>query len=181
MRINLLSQDKLFNIATIATILCTIAVGSFFELGPLADIIALVAFGTLGAMNKVTFDNGIFFSNSGDELSHKLPTKFGQWAGMIVLITLVGGFIGIVPFEYNLFATVFTIILLYFVFTNCPMSILLNEDAWKSAKAVFGIKPAPQDSKDSDLFKRHRYSADDSARHNSPTYKYLPYNIHHHR
>jgi hypothetical protein len=170
MRIKLLSQDKLFNIATIGSIFCVIIASSALELKVAADIAAPIIFFVLSAMNRVTFDNGIFFNNSGDELSHKLPTKFGQWTGMVVLITFIGGFIGIVPFGYNLFASVFAIILSYFMFTNCPISILLSEDAWKSAKAVFGIKPTPQDSTDT-LYNRMY----------NPKYLNLPYNIYHDR
>jgi hypothetical protein len=47
------------------------------------------------------------------------------------------------------------------------MSILLSEDAWKSAKAVFGIKPAPQNSQDSNLFKHHRSMFRDDVFHKS--------------
>lgn len=146
------SRDKLFNVATIGVILTSILVSSFLDLGILADIIALVAFGTLSAMNKITFKDGKFFNSQEQDLTNRLPTKFGEWSRVILLATFLGFIIGIIPFGYNLFASVLVFILSYFVFTDCPMSILLSDEGWQNAQSVFGIAPLPKNEQTGNTF-----------------------------
>ena len=97
---------------------------------------------------KITFnkENG-FFNSKGESLKNRHPRAFGiVFFASIGIAALVGGLIdkhgenldtsiGIII----LFSTFFLIPTLYFIYKNCPISILFNKNAW--CEEVTGITP----------------------------------------
>jgi hypothetical protein len=152
MQLTKLSRDKLFNIATIFSIIGVIIISNILELKAIGDVASLVIFFSLSAFNKVTFKDDMFFNSQSDDLSNNLPTKFAEWTAIVVLIAFICIATNLISLGYNLFASIFTIIISYFLFKNCPIAILINEEAWQRRELIFGIKP-PANYQESNLFK----------------------------
>jgi len=172
--VSFLSRDNLFNIATIAVFVATIIFNRIIGLeifvwviAPVTGvntaykmyindflrnfIIASVPIGTffiLAMLNKVTFKDGKFFNKSGQDLSDRLPSKFGKW----LLFSVIGVSFCMINirlsdlsedmFDDNFFHMLFlistSISLLYFVILNCPISILINKEVLTRSEELFG-------------------------------------------
>ena len=159
MQLTKLSRDKLFNMVTIFSIIGVIIISNILELKAIGDVASLVIFFTLSAFNKVTFKDDMFFNNQGDDLSNNLPTKFAEWAAIVVLIAFICISTNLISLGYNLFASIFTISISYFLFKNCPIAILINEEAWQRREFIFGIRPLPANYQESNLLKSHSNTA----------------------
>jgi len=191
------NKDMLFNIATGGLILNAIIVSSVFELNSLGDITAFITFWALSTMNKVTFKDKKFLNCQGHDLTDRLPTKFGQWLVIVLSLTFLALIMGAIPVGYNFCAAFLLAILSYFIFTNFPISILLNQEAWGRAAQVFGIKAIPKnlpdefrlteaESKSFNNYTRpssssisHHSSRSSSSTTSNPAYSSLPGNIYH--
>jgi len=145
-RISRISRDNKFNITTVALSLCSIVISCAFELTQVGNIVPFVIFFALGFMNKVSFKNGRFFNSQGMDISNNLPKTFATWYTIVLVIFFVLSITNIISrwdnynFPLNNFiGMLFTGLMPYFIYKGCPISMMLNQHAWRQAKKVFGF------------------------------------------
>jgi hypothetical protein len=139
-----INKDTTFNLVNVCLNLAITWACFEYGMGVLADVLLPMVFIALASMNKVSFSRGVFFSKEGNDLTQKLPKKFNAWITLSVIVTVIALFMDMVPFGEGLFASFVTILSSYFMFNQCPISIVASKDAWKHKKVVFGMVPAPQ-------------------------------------
>lgn len=159
-----------------------------FAVSELFDSVLLLLFAIfilpriLTMFNKVTYTaDGVFVNKQSESLAQNLPTKFN-----LVLFANIGftAFIFVPCFMFNGFIllnltiTTFIAFLLfiptmYFIYKNCPVSILFHKQAW--CKAVTGITPMSK----AELSQRRTLADDSYRRFAGMEYSYLSTNIHH--
>ena len=126
--------------------------------------------------------DNIFLNSEGDLITEEQTPK----STFLALLAGVGlTFIiaeTILPKGYNnffldivFFLSVFSGISLYFIYKNCPISILFNRKAWE-LRSTERRKSSGND----DYYERHRRNSNNShARTYDSSYRHLPGNIHH--
>ena len=129
--------------------------------------------------------DSIFLNSEGDLITEEQTPK----STFLALLAGVGlTFIiaeTILPKGYDnffldivFFLSVFSGISLYFIYKNCPISILFNRKAWSCEK----VNNSDQNSKLFDDSYEHRCQTNSHYSHDrvySPSYRHLPQNIYH--
>ncbi|WP_341751202.1 hypothetical protein [Candidatus Tisiphia endosymbiont of Piscicola geometra] len=142
-----LNKDNFWNLMFWLGICFNMAMSEIFDSIFLTLITLFVVPKFLVMFNKVTYtEDKTFFNKQDQSLTDRLPKNFGTVLALTIVLT---AFVFIPFFMLNgvilfdLTATTFlgfllAIPTLYFIYKNCPISILFNKNAWQ--EEVIGMK-----------------------------------------